>query len=190
MSRPREFETEDALDRGMQVLWDRGYEATSLEDLLGAMDLSKSSFYETFGSKHDFLMAALARYIDVVLGQLAKDLREGPARDAIFRSYERMLPPPNVSARGCFVQNCAIELAQHDPEARERVREGLKRLERGYYRAVLRGQQSGEIGRKHDARALARFLVSSLNGIQVLSRAGFGRKDLLQIAELGLGALG
>jgi TetR/AcrR family transcriptional regulator, transcriptional repressor for nem operon len=186
MARPREFETEVALEQGMHLLWAQGYEATSLEDLLVAMDLSKSSFYETFGSKHDFLIAALTRYIDIVLGQLANDLREGLARDAIARSFEVMLPSPEVSARGCFVQNCAIELAQRDPDARAKVREGLQRLEDGYYRAVRRGQQSGEFARSQDARALARFLVSSLNGLRVLARAGFARKDLQQVVEVTL----
>lgn len=187
--RPREFEPEDALDRGMRVLWARGYEATSLEELLEAMDLSKSSFYETFGSKHDFMLAALARYINVVLGQLGKDLQEGSARDAIFRTFDCMIPTRDAAANGCFMQNCTIELAQHDAETRAKVREGLKSLEEGYYRAVLRGQESGEIGREQDARQLARFLVSSLNGIVVLTRAGIERKKLLKIAETTLGVL-
>lgn len=187
--RPREFEPEDALDRGMRVLWARGYEATSLEELLEAMNLSKSSFYETFGSKHDFMLAALERYINVVLGQLGKDLHKGSARDAIFRTYDCMIPLRDAPANGCFMQNCTVELAQHDPEARAKVREGLKKLEEGYYRAVLRGQESGEFGRKRDPRALARYLVSSLNGIVVLTRAGFERKKLLKIAEVTLDAL-
>jgi len=82
MSRPREFEPEEALDRGMKLLWARGYEATSLDHLLAAMKLSKSSFYETFGSKHDLLIASLKRYIETVLGQLARDLEIGSARNA------------------------------------------------------------------------------------------------------------
>src|SRR5512146_2087850 len=121
MARPREFDTAEALDSGMHLLWTRGYEATSLEDLLKAMRLSKSSFYETFGTKHDFLIAALTRYVDVVLGELAEGLREGLAKEAILRCFEAMLPVQGESARGCFVQNCAIELAQRDPETRQKV---------------------------------------------------------------------
>lgn len=189
MPRPKEFEREDVLDRGMHLLWAQGYEATSLDDLLAAMSLSKSSFYETFGSKHDFLMVALTRYIDEVLGQLAQDLQEGPAREAISRSFQRMLPSRDSSAPGCFVQNCAIELAHRDPEARAKVSEGLKRLEEGYYRAVLRGQQCGEIARRLDARTLAQFLVSSLNGVQVLAHAGLERKALQQIAKFTLSCI-
>lgn len=187
MARPREFETQEAVDLGMHLLWERGYEATSLDDLLAAMKLSKSSFYETFGSKHEFLITALTRYIDLVIGQLEEDLQQGSARVAISRSFERMLPSREASPQGCFVHNCAMELAQRDPEARAKVSEGLNRLERGYYRAVLRGQERGEFRRKQDARVLARFLVSSLNGIQVFARAGFERKDLHQIVAFALG---
>ncbi len=182
MARPREFDTEEALDRGMNLLWTRGYELTSLDDLLDTMRLSKSSFYDTFGSKHDFLISALARYIDTVLGGLAEDLHKGSARDAISQSFERMLPDRGARARGCFVQNCAIEVAQQDPDARAKVAEGLKRLEEGYYHAVLRGQQQGEIDPTRDPHILAQFLVSSLNGLQVLARAEVARTTLQQIA--------
>ena len=44
MARPREFDTTEALNQAMQVFWSKGYEATSLSDLIGAMELSKSSF--------------------------------------------------------------------------------------------------------------------------------------------------
>lgn len=190
MARPREFNFEEVLDQGMQLLWSHGYEATSLEELLSAMHLSKSSFYETFGSKRKFLLAALARYTDMVLGQLAKDLEQGSARAAISRSFELNLPTAGKPQQGCFVQNCAIELAQRDPEVQAKVRQGLKSLEEGYYRAVLRGQQSGEFPREQNARALARYLASSYNGLQVLARSGFERTALLEIVQVTLKALG
>ena len=62
MARPREFDVDDALDRAMNVFWAKGYEATSMSDLMAAMDLSKSSLYDTFGSKHELFLSALQRY--------------------------------------------------------------------------------------------------------------------------------
>ena len=59
MARPREFDEDEVLEQAMQVFWRRGYRATSLNDLLAAMDLSKSSFYETFGTKRELLLTAL-----------------------------------------------------------------------------------------------------------------------------------
>ncbi len=67
MARPREFNEEKALDRAMRVFWTQGYEGTSLHDLLGAMGISKSSFYETFGSKRDLFMRSLEHF-DQILG--------------------------------------------------------------------------------------------------------------------------
>lgn len=189
MARPREFDPKEALDHGMHLLWRRGYDATSLEELLKTMHLSKSSFYETFGTKHDFLLAALTRYVDVVLGQLTESLQNGSAIDAISRCFHAMLPTDGESARGCFVQNCAIELAQRDPQTRDKVRDAWKRLEAGFYRALLRGQQSGELDRQRDPHAVARFLLSSLNGIQVLARAGVSRKHLDQVVQMTLQVL-
>lgn len=186
MPRPREFEMEDVLDRGMHLLWTQGYEATSLDDLLKTMHLSKSSFYETFGTKHDFLIAALTRYLHVVVGNLTEDLRQGPAREAISRCFEAMLPAEGQSSRGCLVQNCAIELAHGDPDVRQKVREGWRLLEDGFFRAVVRGQQNGELNPKRDARGMARFLLSSLNGIQVQARAGTSRNYINQIIQVTL----
>lgn len=189
MARPKEFDVEDALEQGMHVLWSQGYEATSLEDLISAMHLSKSSFYDTFGSKHNFLLAALTRFTDVIVGQLAKDLEKGSARAAILRSFESAVHPVGKWPRGCFVQNCAIELAHRDSKIRVKVHHGFKRLEEGFRRAVVRGQQNGEFTSRHDAPAMARYLASSLNGLQVLSRAGFEDQALRDVVKVTLAAL-
>ena len=54
MARPQEFDTAEALYKAMDVFWRKGYEATSLADLLDATGLSKSSLYATFGGKREF----------------------------------------------------------------------------------------------------------------------------------------
>ena len=59
MVRPREFDANDALEQAMQVFWDKGYQSTSLNALTRAMSISKSSFYEAFGSKHELYLSRL-----------------------------------------------------------------------------------------------------------------------------------
>jgi len=189
MARPKEFDVEEALKQGMHLLWGQGYEATSLEELMSAMHLSKSSFYDTFGSKHDFLLAALKHYTDAIVGQLTENLDKGSARAAILRTFESALHPPGEWPRGCFVQNCAIELAHRDPKTRTKVRYALKRLEEGFHQTVVRDQQNGGLKSEQDAHAVAHYLASSLNGLQVLARAGVEDQALHDVVKVTLAAL-
>ena len=70
MARPREFDANDALEQAMQVFWDKGYQSASLNALTEAMGISKSSFYEAFGSKHELYLSALEHYNATVSGRV------------------------------------------------------------------------------------------------------------------------
>ncbi|MGF1610209.1 MAG: TetR/AcrR family transcriptional regulator [Kiloniellales bacterium] len=192
MARPREFSTEEALDKALQVFWSKGYEAASLCDLLEAMGISKSSFYDTFGSKHELLLAALERYRQTETTRML-DLLGGdsPAKQAIATAFARSIDKlTGAGARqGCFVNNCAVEISPHDPQAAKRVRECQASLEEAFFGAVERGQQAGDIPTRRDARALARFLSTSLAGLAVTAKGGAARAALEDAASITLQAL-
>ncbi len=177
----------------MQVFWAKGYQASSLHDLIGAMGISKSSFYETFGSKHELLLAAIGRYTETVTESVVARLEGGDsARRSIAGVFDHFLDSAVASdeRRGCFLCNSAIELSPHDPQAAERVGAGLARLESAFHRAVVRGQDAGEIPADRDARALARYLTSSLNGFLVMAKANPDRAALEDIMRIVLAPLG
>jgi len=187
MPRPREFDLTTAVDRGTHLLWSKGYEATSLDDLLLAMGIGKSSFYAVFRSKRDFLFKALDHYSDRVVDDLFCDATEGSACAAIARTFESVID--RAGMEGCFLQNCAIELAHRDAEARVAVRRGMHRLEKAYHEAVVRGQRTGEIRKSADALILSRYLAASLNGLQTLARVERDRNALRQVAQTALSVL-
>jgi len=183
MARLREFDYEQVLDGALGLFWRDGYEATSLDGMLGEVGLSKSSFYGAFGSKHEMLLAALDRYIETVLQANVEDLRRGSPRAAIVRSFEKILGFQPAS-KTCFLQVCAVELAAHDQLVRMRVRRGVELLEEAYRDAIVRGQAAGEFGAGGDVRALATFLVANGYGLQMLGRANLAansRKKTLSI---------
>jgi len=170
MARLREFDYEQVLAGALGLFWHGGYEATSLDELLRKVGLSKSSFYGAFGSKHDMLLAALDRYIETVLQANIDDLRRGPPRAALIRSFEKILAF-QPSSKVCFLQVCAIERGGHDQLVRMRVRRGLELLEEAYRDTIVRGQEAGDFAADGDARVLSVFLVANLYGLQVLGRA-------------------
>lgn len=192
MARPREFDTTEALNEAMQVFWTKGFEATSLNDLIGAMKLSKSSFYDTFGSKHEVFLAAIEHYKKTVTAQVsAVSELDAPARKLIGSLFERAVErmTEEDGRRGCFLNNCAVEVALHDPAAAKLIGGGFAIMEDTFFALVQRGQAEGEVGADKDPRALARYLTSSLNGIMVMGKAGPGREALSDVARIALTAL-
>ncbi len=193
MARPREFNAEDALEKAMQLFWAKGYEATSLADLTAEMGLSKSSLYDTFGSKHELFLSAMDRYNETVAARRAagvidgaKDSRAGIA--AVFAAFlDEMVG--QGEKRGCFVNNSAVELAPHDAAVAARAAAGLAHIEETFYDAVSKGQEVGDIMPARDTRALARYLTMSLNGLIVLAKTNPERAALDGVVEIVLEAL-
>ena len=75
MPRPKEFNPDEALEKAMQAFWHKGYEATSMEDLLSAMNLNRGSLYGTFGDKRQLFLKVVDRYYMTYndYGHLQKD---------------------------------------------------------------------------------------------------------------------
>lgn len=175
MARPREFDSREALEKAMAVFWTEGYEAASLSDLIAAMGISKSSFYDTYGSKHELLLSALDHYGETVGQRAAALILEHPdgPKAGIAAALNSVLDQRHNGGdrRGCLASNCAVELAPHDPEVAARVQQSAVRLEEAFFQAIRRGQDRGEIPKRADARALARFLACSLNGLIVMAKS-------------------
>ncbi|WNJ98342.1 TetR/AcrR family transcriptional regulator [Thalassospiraceae bacterium LMO-JJ14] len=193
MARPKEFEVDEALGRAMDVFWSYGYKATSLGDLTSAMGISKSSLYETFGSKHDLFLATIEHYIRTVTSQISGATHiNAPARKvirALFdRAVQRMAEP--TSRRGCYLNNCAVEVSVRDEQAGVRVEQGLAIMEEAFHTLVVRGQREGTISPSHDTKSMARFLVSSLNGILVMGKAHTDTEKLYDVVDITINALG
>lgn len=192
MARLREFDEDDVLERAMQVFWRRGYQATSLGDLLEAMNLSKSSFYETFGTKRDLLLTALRRYAGSGMsGLIAPLLRKDAGRAEIEETLKKMVRHARSAEgrRGCLINSTLAEVAPHDAVVFAATREALAQLEAILTAAVSRGQQKGEITRKEDARSLARFLANAIGGLNLAAKARPDRATLDDVVRVTLRAL-
>lgn len=113
MGRPRQFVPAEALRDALEVFWEKGYQATSLDDLTAAMHLSRSSFYACFGSKHAVMLAAVELYADELFDRLEAMASSMPALEAIH-AVLAAIAEVDAGRRGCFFVNCVTELAPHD----------------------------------------------------------------------------
>ena len=142
MARPQEFDTAEALYKAMDVFWRKGYEATSLADLLDATGLSKSSLYATFGGKREFFLAAFDAYRQGRAAEMHRILRHGPARQAIERFFRTLRRCRDArSLRGCMSINQAVEMAP-DASIRERVIGDLQYIQAALTQEVERAART------------------------------------------------
>ncbi len=193
MARPREFDLDMALNRAMDAFWTKGYEATSLDELCATTGLGRSSLYAAFGSKRRLYFEVLERYermaVDRVAAALAGPL---PIREAIAAFLSKMIDDivTGRGRRGCFIGNCAAELARRDRSAAGKVRHSLELLERTFRAALARARERGEIAANSDIDALARFLTSGIQGLRLVGKAKPDRAALESIVAMMLRCLG
>jgi len=192
MGRPREFDPEVALDRAVDVFWTQGFDATSLRDLLQAMDLSKSSFYQTFSSKGELYLRCLDRYRNRIADQMMHDLQQAESGrafiESVFRGLARDLDRPN-GRRACLIMNDAGDVERREEAVALRMRLGAAQFEGVFRAAVERAQREGDIRSGKDAQALARYLVSSRSGLLAVRKAGASKSELQDIIDVTLSAL-
>jgi len=176
----------------MHLFWRKGYENTSLQDLLEVMQISKSSLYQAFGNKQALFERCMTRYGDLMIGQLHDALASAPSGLAFIRQFlESVLGEARgeCEARGCLVLNTANEFARRDPVIAEAVGQGLGRFHSVILTAVRRAQVEGDIPPDRDAVMLANYLVSSMSGLKTLSKAGADEGSLRGTIELVLKTL-
>ena len=181
MARPQEFDRSEALHSSMSVFWRKGYEATSLVDLLAATGLSKSSLYGTFGGKRELFLAAFDAYRVERAREMELILGEGTAREAIERFFRMIIHHARTPefSHGCMSTNQAVELAPHDADVRVRIEADFELIETSFARTIARGQAEGSVKNGRAAVELARLFLVAFPGFQVLVRAGV-RSSLLE----------
>ena len=192
MARTKEFDPDAALQKALELFWERGYEATSMADLVEHLGIARASLYATFGGKHDLYLKAFERYLQTRDPDIVEALSQpGPALPAVralVHAYaEQSTTDPH--RRGCMVVNTAVELVGRDPQAARRVEASWDTLETALTSALTRARAQGELAADRDPRALARFLLVLLQGMRVLGRAHPDPGRLRDAAEQALAAL-
>ncbi len=192
MPRAKEFNPDQALQRAMELFWKKGYEATSVQDLVEQMGINRFSLYSTFGSKHALFIAALDRYRDEIVTDgvaVLEGSEEGiPAIRRYFNDALRFFASAR-GRRGCLMTNSAVEMAPHDRKAAEKVSAHLERLENAFYRQLLKAQKDGDLDKSRNICDWARFLTGAAQGLGVMMKAGQDRHALEGYVDTVLSAL-
>lgn len=189
MPRPRGFDEQRVLSAACDQFWDKGYAATSLDELMFATGLGKGSLYGAFGDKRRLFLRALEDYNERVLGSMRSVLLEGTGSP--WQRLEGFMLTTIVEQglRGCLMANSVSELTNQDPEMLTRSRAFYAAQEDVLAQCLGRAQEDGEIAAGVDPREQARLLLATAQGIRFLQQTGMAHAEVLQIARSALNAV-
>ncbi|NUU59933.1 TetR/AcrR family transcriptional regulator [Paenibacillus agri] len=189
MPRTKEFDEDTVLLKAMGLFWEQGYEKTSMQELVSHMGVHKGSMYDTFGDKKTLYIKALKRYSDRLEQSYNLRMVGLSAKEAIGMLFERAIQAGEEFPSGCFIVNTAVELAKHDSEARDSVRQFWDYTEELIRDVIIEGQQSGELSKTLNAEWLAQFFNNSLIGLRVMVKTITDKEKLRQIIEMNMSVL-
>ncbi len=192
MARPLEFDREAAREAALKLFWCQGYASTSLQQLLDAMAISRSSFYAAFGDKRELFIEIVALFRDrtlAILEQAHRDLGPSAAIPEFFRHTVLGVPARRVR-RGCLMVNTLLELADVDDGLSRLAGDSLDQVEHRFEQYLEEAQRAGEIRALLPPHEAARQLMLINQGLRVASRQGHSRPELAAMLNTSLRLLG
>ncbi len=192
MSRTPEFDRTEVVDAALNVFWSDGYEASSIQKLLDAMNLNRGSLYGSFGDKAGLFCEVMDHYVAVAGGVIQDTLlaTENPL-DAIQSFFYRalLLADEETLSYGCLLLNTVSELAHTSPRLAQEALRRVAPLIDAFEQRVAQAQTLGMIDDEKSARALANYLMALLAGLRVQAKMGASRETIKDIIDTGLASL-
>lgn len=154
------------LQAGLRLFAAKGYQSTSIVDLLQQADAHSGSFYHFFPTKQDLLLAVLEAYRDGIEPMLLAPAWEGIddpiARVfALLAAYRRALDSSGCTY-GCPIGSLALELHEPDPPVRALLSVNFYGWA-GHIRTCLNAAR-GRLPRGVDTEQLAVFVLTTMEG--------------------------
>ena len=192
MARTKDFDENEVLNKAIAIFWHKGYNGTSMQDLVDGLGISRSSLYDTYGDKHTLFIKALETYQCIGSAKICAIINNSdPAKETIKKLMELIAGEllGDQKHKGCFMVNAEVEVAPHDPEVSKMVCQNDQQVEDAFYLVIKKGQESGEIANKQDARALARFTFNTVKGIRVTAKSITDKAVFDDIIKLAMATL-
>ncbi|MBL4795711.1 MAG: TetR/AcrR family transcriptional regulator [Pseudomonadales bacterium] len=182
----KSFDEQDAIENAMRVFWEKGYEATSIANLIESTGINRGSLYNAFGGKRQLFTQSLLKYDTETRRAFIAKLEALDNPTLAFKTLFDTLveqSKKNIEPKGCFLVNTSIEIAFHDKETRDIVTQGFIEFEAFFRRGIEVAQTRGDMPSTLDAAATAKVLFSLVVAMRVLGRGVYDELSLQVIAD-------
>lgn len=192
MARTKNFDQNEVLQRALELFWSKGYNATSIQDLVDHLGVNRASLYGTWGDKHSLYLETLQLYRKGASTWLLELVRsERPAKQIVeeFLNYAIAESEIEQTNNGCYLVNSATELANTDKEVSALVNDNKETVVKVLTAIIEEGKEEGEITSLRSSEDLATYIFSIVSGLRVMRQTGMSTKELRKTAEIALSTL-
>jgi AcrR family transcriptional regulator len=192
MSRTKEFERTEVLEKALGAFLEKGYAATSIADLVEAVGINRQSLYNEFGDKRQLYLKALESYCFMMREDASEILKNPQPARLVLEKYKNHIrekvSSPEIH-KGCLVVSSIMGSANADPDVKAVVDNMVQEKLRLVTEVIERGQKAGELLAKHSPAALAQGLFASMTGISVMARSGAPVEVMQQVLDVAFEGL-
>ncbi len=192
MPRVKSFDEQEVLSLAMELFWKKGYAATSIQDLVDHLRLTRASIYNAYTDKETLFKRAFDNYIVTNTKVVIAFLKTQSNTKEGFTKLLEMGIEESVNdkdRKGCFVVNTTTELIPGDPKILEVVSKNKKAFEAIFYDFLKQGEQKGEFKKGKDLKAIASLIFTMYNGLRVVAKINPNKKELMSSVHLLLRVL-
>jgi TetR/AcrR family transcriptional repressor of nem operon len=187
MARPKQFDTEAAVEAAVEVFREHGYEGTSAQMLVDAMGIGRQSLYDTFGDKWGIYRAAVQRYSQGEVRTHAEMLAsQRRAIDGIRAMLDRVVAE---ASRSCLGLSATVEFGCTKPELVTLRDASSRTLDTAVKDALVLAQKQGDVAPELDLGSLSTFVIATISSIRLAARAGAAPEQVAALVDLALRAL-
>ncbi len=190
--RPLEYDPEETLETAMYLFLEKGYDSTTLRDLLEATKISRSSFYHAYGNKFQLFEQCLDLFCDKQVAQIEHALKHSITGRAFIENFlndlargAHAVEKPNL---GCFVMNTAHEFGGRNAHVAKLISSATLRFSQTLQKAIEKGQKEGVITKNKSAEALVFYFMSSISGIRTMISSQVPADRIDEIVDVTLTA--
>lgn len=192
VGRPREFDMDQALEAAMEAFWAKGYEATSLSDLMAVTGLHKGSIYKAFGDKHSLFIKALKRYLEDMRKDKDKLLAGAPSPLEGLRAVAHgmvEIVDDGPCPKGCMAINALVEVAPHDDEVHAIMLDHIARMNHSITETVAQAQAAGEMSRERPPELVAAIMQTFIAGLGTTMKGPVTKKQAHMLVDAQIEAM-
>lgn len=186
MPKVETFDKDFVIKQATEVFHDKGYNATSMQDLVDATGLNRSSIYNSFENKHNLFLECLNSYQNCFKEQLNdKLLKASTPLDAIDFLFDLYLNEivNEKNDKGCMILNCKSEMANHDKPITQFLINNQNLMIDLLEDIVTKGQKDALINKKMSSKEYALYLYSSIQGFRMTSILTNNKQELQSIIK-------